>query len=128
MTTLTISRDIENEINLTEDAWLIVTDGEVVAICPGRDEARKMKAECKMTGKIIEAAKCEFEVVDLAEPTSTELPDETISPEDEAEVAARLEAEEVIVLTKCESSDDNAAAVLLGDDIVTGKQIGRAHV
>ena len=83
MTTLTISRDIENEINLTEDAWLIVTDGEVVAICPGRDEARKMKAECKMTGKIIEAAKCEFEIIATEEETEvqeTETPTLTAAP------------------------------------------------
>jgi hypothetical protein len=107
MTTLTITSAIENELNLTADAWLIVNGDDILGIYEGKDAARNDKVARQIKGKIVEAAKCEF--------TVAELPDETITPEDEEQLAAELDAEEeVIVLTKREPADVNAAAVLLG--------------
>lgn len=110
MNTLKITPLQETAINLAENAWLIVHQESVVGVYEGCDQARKAKKSENIAGKIVNAAKIEFEVVDLAandEPVS-DLPDETISEEDEAELAAQLEAEEaeeVIVLTKRETNN-----------------------
>ena len=94
MNTLKITQAVQDLIDIIKTPYLIVNEDYVVGVYNDKEHARTCKKEDKLAGKIVAASSCEFEVVDLAAGVS-DLPDETITPEDEAEVAVALDAEEI---------------------------------
>lgn len=89
MTNLKITAAQETDINMYEDAWLVVDKGAILFVGEGKATAQMEKKVEELPGKLVQASKCEFEII-----ADSDLPDETISEEDEAEVAAALDAEE----------------------------------
>lgn len=119
MTKVQITAEMQNLIDILKTPFLIVNEGKVVDVFSSKELARAAKTEDGVVGKIVDGLKCEFEIVD------SELPDETISEEDEAELAAALDAEEVIILTKHEPSNVRAKSPTQSATMKTSMKLDR---